>query len=106
MQKVFATTWAWDTPTKAETPVSATLTFLTPTGNTLQSVTDVEVSPWMPSMGHGTYTDDQEITPLPGRPGAFRVSGLYFIMGGPWEIRITATVNGIQDRLAIKATVQ
>lgn len=102
----FRVNWAWDTAVKAEALVSAVLTFVTPEGKSPNSVAQIEIDPWMPSMGHGTATVDQVIVPAHGRPGVFQINGLYFIMGGPWEIRIRATVDGSEDRAALKVNVE
>jgi YtkA-like len=105
-RRTFGVTWSWDTAVKAETFVNAEVTFITPEGKAPDSVVDIEIDPWMPSMGHGTATDDQQISPVIGSPGKFKIKGIYFIMGGPWEIRLKATVNGSADRAALKVGVE
>jgi hypothetical protein len=104
--RTFGVTWSWLTPVKAETFVDAEFTVTGPAGLTLATVSEVQITPWMPSMGHGTSTADQEITPLAGSPGKFRVRGMYFIMGGPWEIKLAATVDSVKDRASIKVLVE
>lgn len=104
--KVFGIKWTWVGEPKAEVPAHASLTFATPDGAPPASVAEIVIDPWMPSMGHGTYTDDQTIAPVPGMPGAYLVDGLYFIMGGPWEIRVSAVVNGVKDGVTVKADLK
>lgn len=45
---------------------------------------------WMPSMGHGSApTAVQRVRGADGKivPGLFRVTNIYFLMGGDWELR-------------------
>lgn len=57
---------------------------------------------WMPSMGHGSAP--VKIEKL--EDGVFRVSNVYFIMLGDWEIRVflkdtTSTVDQATDKLVL-----
>lgn len=47
--------------------------------------TSVEVTPWMPAMGHGASTDP---TIVETGPGSFRVDEVMFSMPGTWELRV------------------
>lgn len=56
---------------------------------------DVEL--WMPSMDHGS--SPVKIEPIPVEVGKFpagtyRVSKMYFVMGGEWEVRVTLKKEG------------
>ena len=104
--KIFGIKWTWDSKPRAETPASAVFQVVTPEGGTPESVTDIGIDPWMPSMGHGTFKDDQKITQVTSSPSTYRIDGLYFIMGGPWEIRVSATVNGSKDQAGIKVDIE
>jgi hypothetical protein len=85
--------------------VSAKLTFLASNGLPAQSVSNIKFNPWMPSMGHGTSTADQRITAVTGTTNEFLVTGIFFSMGGDWEIQVTATVDGTTDQAAIAVSV-
>lgn len=85
--------------------VSALFTLRLPDSSIPKSVTEMDIDPWMPSMGHGTYRGDQKITAIDPALGLFRVDGLYFTMGGPWELRIDATVNGTKDRVLLSVGI-
>lgn len=95
----------WQSPLAARTPVSAKLTFLASNGLPAQSVSNIKFNPWMPSMGHGTSTADQRITAVSGTSNEFLVTGIFFSMGGDWEIQLTATVDGTIDQAAIAVSV-
>lgn len=104
--KLFRVIWNWESEPKAETKVRASFTLSPYQEAVPSSFTQVEVEPWMPSMGHGTYTDEQKLTPIADRPGAYQVEGLYFIMGGPWEIKVSASLSGIRDVARIRVNVE
>lgn len=70
-----------------------------------QSVTNVSFVPWMTIHGHGQGNRKVTITPVEGHHNVFRVSGIFFIMSGPWDLRIEASVNGDRDKLAILVDV-
>jgi hypothetical protein len=91
---------------KSESLLEAEFSLVPPSGQSLISIENLKIEPWMPSMGHGTSTREQKILPVGGQLGKFKVSGIYFIMAGPWEIRLTATVNGIPDKASLKVQVE
>jgi YtkA-like len=103
--QVYATRLEWQTPLKSGTAVTARFTFTDKTGVAAQSVESFTVKPWMPSMGHGTYTGDQKIALVAGTTNVYDVSGIYFTMGGTWELQISATVNGQGDSANISVEV-
>lgn len=49
---------------------------------------DIDAVLFMPDMGHGSAPGDVQKL----GPGVYRVTSLYFFMGGLWEVRVT--VNG------------
>ena len=53
---------------------------------------------------HGTAMKDQKIIPVAGQVGRFTIDGIYLIMGGPWDIRVTAKVNGSVDTATVAVT--
>jgi hypothetical protein len=64
---------------------------------------------WMPAMGHGSSPVTIERA-LDGQgrpvPGAFRVSRMYFLMEGGWEVRVTLVrANGTRETKAWPVTV-
>ncbi len=104
-QELFAATLVWtETPVKAETYVQAILSFYGKDGATAESISDVEFIPTMPSMGHGTAMDEQVVQY--GSSGAVTIDKVYLIMGGSWEIKVKATVNGATDTVTFKVDVQ
>lgn len=58
----------------------------------------IKVTPWMPSMGHGSApTVIQKVVDANGQPvkGTYRVSRVFFTMGGTWEVQVQLTApNG------------
>jgi hypothetical protein len=96
-EAVYVAKLDWQTPLKSETALTAMLSFTGPDGNAAQTVENIVFTPWMPTMGHGTSTVNQKISLVPGTTNTYLVEGVYFIMGGDWEIRLTATVNGRKD---------
>lgn len=56
---------------------------------------------WMPSMGHGS----SPVTVNPVDKGLYRISDVYFVMPGEWEIRIQIKdQNGQVDQVVKKIT--
>ena len=102
---IFAAKVEWLTGPIAEDYSKARLTFLTPTNRAPDTVSDIQFTPFMPSMGHGTLVKEQKITAEAGSPNIFQVDKIYFVMGGPWEIRLTATVDGRKDLAVIPVKV-
>lgn len=105
-RSTFGLNWSWISPVKSENLLEAEFTLVPPTGQSLTSIESLKIEPWMPSMGHGTSTREQKISPVDGQVGKYKVSGIYFIMAGPWEIRLTATVNGSPDKASLKVQVE
>jgi hypothetical protein len=106
-KKAFRLQWTWDVSPTAETYISATMGIQSPDGTPYEGIIrDVRLTPWMPSMGHGTYTDELTVTPIPDEAGKFRVEGLYFIMGGPWEIKISAMIGEVKDTARLEVNVE
>ena len=95
----------WLTGPKAEDYVKARLTFALADRSAPKALKDIVFDPQMPSMGHGTSTIDQKIEIDATTPYVAVVEGIYFIMGGPWEIRVTATVDDATDMVAIPVDV-
>lgn len=101
----FVVVLAWQSELLAEEYLNAKLTFADSLRLLPLTVTDVAFEPWMPSMGHGTTMDDQRVSEDAEAANVFLVKDAYLIMGGEWEIRVTATVNGVRDVALIKAWV-
>lgn len=95
----------WLSGPKAEDYVKAKLTFALADRSAPKAIKDIKFDPQMPSMGHGTSTIDQKIELDATIPYVAVVDGIYFIMGGPWEIRVTATVDDATDTVAIPVDV-
>lgn len=54
----------------------------------------IEVTPWMPEMGHGAF-EKPVITERGG--GLYTVENIELIMGGHWELRINVSAEGRSD---------
>jgi hypothetical protein len=55
--------------------------------------TSLEVTTWMPAMGHGASVKP---TVVSEKPGIFRVENVVFSMPGTWEVRVRATCARMQ----------
>lgn len=75
------------------------LVFFDKQGQAAHTVSGVKLKQWMKSMNHGAATIDLELSHEAERADAVLVSGLYFSMGGPWELLVSATVNGTTDKI-------
>lgn len=99
----FGARLAWlkgpQTCTDADLQSTATLTLVTPDGKAPTTVTDLTVKPWMKVHGHGTGNWQPKITALDNRQGTYTVTDICFIMAGPWELNIEATVDGRRGTL-------
>lgn len=88
----------WLTGPKVEDYSSAKLTFVSNLGSIPNKVEKIEFEPMMPTHGHGTFMDDQKITPVAGSSYEFVIEGIYFIMKGQgadhWVINISAQIDG------------
>lgn len=88
---------------------TAKLTFWRNDGQKPETVTDVVFEPMMPTHGHGTFMDDQEIVSTAGAPHVFTIKNVYFVMKGSgadhWLIDITATVDGKRAKVQVPADV-
>ncbi len=103
--EAFSASLAWLQGPVANDYSKAQLVFTSADGEPATNVAEIIFDPQMPSMQHGTATDDQVITAADDSQHRFVVDGIYFIMGGPWEINVTATVNGRRDTAAIPVDV-
>ncbi|MEI8026684.1 MAG: hypothetical protein WCI18_10080 [Pseudomonadota bacterium] len=74
-------------------------------GAILDSVSLESFKPTMPSMGHGTDTSNLAFEPSTQIKDRVKVKGIWFNMGGPWEISISAKLNGVSDQVTIKVEV-
>jgi hypothetical protein len=101
----FRVSLTWLTELKAETYLQAKLRFSVPSGAAVTEVKDLKFDPWMPSMGHGTVTDEQTLTLEAGQADTILVDRVYFIMGGAWDVRLDATVNGQADSATLSVEV-
>ena len=95
----------WTSEIKAEDFVSVQLTFAKLNRTAPNSVKDLVFDPQMPSMGHGTSVLDQVFKPEDGKHYVINGEGIYFIMGGPWEIIVTAIVDGVKDTVTFPVQV-
>lgn len=70
---------------------------------------EFKVSLWMPDHGHGSApTRIHRIPGDDGEPlvGVYRVSNIYFTMGGKWDVNVTLkTANGVAETKSIKVEI-
>ncbi len=70
------------------------------------TVTDLQVLPWMKIHGHGSGKMQPTLRLKdPAQPHIFIIENIYFVMSGPWELRISATVEGISDSMEVGVVV-
>lgn len=70
----------------------------------LQITEGVSVELWMPSMGHGSAPT--VVQPIDGLAGGYRVSNIFFLMPGEWEVRLSLTgFSGGRETKAFSAVV-
>jgi hypothetical protein len=95
--------WIWCDVPKPEAYLRARMQI---SGVDVRSTSDLVVDPQMPSMGHGTYVDEQAVKPLLGSESVFDVSGIYFIMGGDWDIYVTVLTTVGSERFTLPVVVK
>jgi hypothetical protein len=71
---------------KANTLLNAQLKATHSQGKSLQNLKLEKVKPWMTIHGHPTSTRDLQFAKSPTSDGVFEISGLFFIMAGPWDV--------------------
>lgn len=81
----------------------AQLDLATVDGKPFETLTDVEVKPWMAVHGHGAPMSKLKVTAL--STTSFKVTGLYFTMSGPWQLIVTAIANGKKDSAKVSIEV-
>ena len=83
----------------------AYITFADATFFAPNSISDIRLKPWMRIHGHGTGNLVPTIIPVIDNPTKFLVSEIYFLMSGPWELQINATINGNPDYIEVNVEV-
>lgn len=73
-------------------------------------VETIEFLPWMTVHGHGTAIKDMTVSPYAHMgievDNAFIIENFYFVMGGPWDLKIKVTDDkGNIDSISIPVTV-
>lgn len=108
-QATFNANLEWLEGPRVEDYSTARLTITDSNGAVPVTVTDVSFEPMMPTHGHGSFMDDQQIIPTEGMPHVFTVKGIYFTMKGTgpdhWVINIAATVDGLRRMVQIPVDV-
>jgi hypothetical protein len=74
----------------------------TPSGEVPSSLSVQKVFPFMKVHGHGA-PEEQIVTEVVGN--RIKVSKISFIMSGPWELHVQATVNGQSGEVEIPVVV-
>jgi hypothetical protein len=74
-------------------------------GTRIEPPGPVKVSLFMPAMGHGS--SPTSIAKLGQEAGVYRVSDIYFSMGGDWEVRVNLKYsNGREETKKIAVNVR
>jgi hypothetical protein len=76
--------------------VAAEYTVTDPQGAPVDGLT-LQVTPWMPAMGHGTSVDPT--VSVQGQ-GIYLVQDIYFYMPGQWELRTDLLHDASTDHVA------
>lgn len=63
---------------------------------------DVTVMPWMPAMNHGSASTP---TVTPEGEGKYLVDGVYLIMPGVWELRMTLSSGAVMDHATASLSI-
>ena len=109
-------------PLQGDTTAKASITFLEPAHaqRYLRARIDIiredgtlaadarldSIEPWMTIHGHPSATGRLKFAASASQPGSFDVEGLYFIMAGPWDLKLKGSVAGTQgDRQAVAITL-
>lgn len=81
------------------------LVFLTADGKPATDTVVLDFRPWMTSMGHGAPMIDLALNLEEGRSDAMLVQGLMFTMGGAWDLKIDAKIDGQRDQAVFPVDV-
>lgn len=83
----------WPTPPVASQFLSLVLQFSGPEGTDFSQLQVSRFKPWMTSMGHGGYDDEQKITKNPKVSSEFIIENVYFTMPGKWDVEVSAMLG-------------
>jgi hypothetical protein len=81
----------------------ARIEFSDPLLHTPINLSEIEIKPWMSVHGHGAPTRNMRVQILDSH--TVQVSGLVFVMSGPWELQVSAFVNGQKDQVILPLSV-
>lgn len=70
-----------------------------------ESIELVKFEPFMTVHGHGGSLRKMTTTKVDGEPSSYRIAMFYLTMSGPWDLNITAQVDGQEDTLVIPIKV-
>jgi hypothetical protein len=84
----------WQGTPRASEFLTVNVQFTAPEGVNLPEIQFSRFKPWMTSMGHGGYDDEQKITKNPQNPREFKVDNVYFTMPGKWDIEVSILAGG------------
>jgi hypothetical protein len=52
------------------------------------SLQEISVTPWMTIHGHGAGNVRPVVSPVSDSVGVYRVSNVFFVMSGPWDLKV------------------
>jgi len=81
---------------------------IVPHGDATLPLQKINVTPWMTVHGHGSGN----VQPVVEREGVqdpaagiYRVSNIFFVMSGPWDIKIDLSSGSVSDSVAVPVEV-
>lgn len=74
-------------------------------GKIAASVANTTFKPWMTIHGHGAPERSIRINAESGFANQYIISGVYFSMSGPWDLKISSKVNGVEDSITLPVSV-
>ncbi len=98
----------WETGPRAGTVDNVARLVITPRHDAKNPPQQVQVTPWMTIHGHGAGNVRPVIETVDGNPGSWRtwrVSNIYFVMSGPWDLKIAIFSDGVTDNVVVPVDV-
>ncbi len=94
----------WLDPPSAERENRVVVTIASDTLQTPKSLRIMEIKPWMKIHSHGSGHLVPKWKAVRGEH-IFEVENIYFIMSGPWELKLKAEIDGVVDELEFQFEV-
>jgi len=95
----------WETGPRAGTVDNIARLTIAPHGDAKFLPQLVRVTPWMTIHGHGSGNVRPVVDFSRENPGTFRVSNIYFVMSGPWDLKIAISGDGFTENVVVPVEV-